>query len=61
MQMRTGGLWVCTGSSAWCEKGIMRSLSKNALRVGGKLRKEPVCTFLVSQTPGDIIASTVHT
>ena len=31
VQMGRGGLWV--SSSAWCEKGVMRKLCKNALRV----------------------------
>ena len=29
--MRRGGLWV--SSSVWCEKGMMKKLGKNALRV----------------------------
>ena len=29
--MKRGGLWV--SSSTWCEKGMMRKLRKNALRV----------------------------
>ena len=31
MQKKIGGLWVW--NSAWCEKGMMRELCKNALRV----------------------------
>ena len=40
MQTKRGGLWVC--SSAWCEKGVMRRLRKNALRVCGEM-KERAC------------------
>ena len=37
MQIRRGGLWVC--NSAWCEKGKMRRLCKNALRGGGVVKE----------------------
>ena len=35
--MKRGGLWVF--SRAWCEKGIMRKLCKNALRVFREIKK----------------------
>ena len=40
VQRRRGGLWV--SSSAWCEKGMMRKLCKNALRVFKEI-KERAC------------------
>ena len=56
VQMRRGGLWVC--SSAWCEKGIMRRFSKkNALWVGEEIKERAVCTSLNSQTPGGSVSN----
>ena len=37
VQMRRGGLWV--SSSAWWEKGMMRKLFKNALRVFREIKE----------------------
>ena len=40
----------------WCEKGVMRKLSKNALRVFKEIKgKSPCALFLPIQTPGIII------
>ena len=45
------GLWVC--SSAWCKKGIMRRLPKNALRVGGEIKERAcmLCTLVGYPNP----------
>ena len=43
VQMRRGGLWVC--SSAWCEKGVMRRLYKSALRACGEIKERAYVHF----------------
>ena len=39
LQMRRGGLWVC--SSAWCGKGHRpnEEIVQNAVRVGGEIKE----------------------
>ena len=55
--MRRGGLWV--SSSAWCEKGMMRKLCKNALRVFREIKERACvhCFWLVKPLGLKTVAS----
>ena len=54
--MRRGGLWVL--SSTWCEKGMMRILCKNALRVFREI-KERACVHCFA-SPNPWVAITLY-
>ena len=59
--MKRGGLWVPVCSSGWCEKGVMRRLCKDTLRVGGEI-KERACmhSFWVAKPMGSLVITVIN-
>ena len=61
VQMERGGLWVPVYSSGWCEKGVMRRLCKDTLRIGGEI-KERACmhSFWVAKPMGSLVITVIN-